>query len=42
MNYDLNVVFTQDPDNFQEMMYVYFQLADYEVFAQIGTQYGGF
>jgi phage baseplate assembly protein W len=42
MNYNLNVVFAQDVENYQEMMYVYFELADYEVFAQIGTQYGGF
>lgn len=42
MNYQLSVVFTQDPYNFQDMMLIYFQLADYEVYAQIGNTYGGF
>ena len=42
MNYVLNVAFTQDPYNFQEMMYIYFKLSDYEVYAQIGSRYGGF
>mgnify|MGYP001246851654 CR=1 FL=1 len=41
MNYTLKVVFTEDPDNYQQMMFIYFQLADYEVYAQIGNQ-GGF
>ncbi len=38
MNYTLKVVFTEDPDNYQQMMFVYFQLADYEVYAHIGNQ----
>jgi hypothetical protein len=42
MNYSLNVAFLQDPYNYQEAMAIYFQLADYEVYAQIGNQYGGF
>ena len=42
MNYTLKAVFTEDPDNFQEMLFIYFQLSDYEVYAQIGTTYGGF
>ena len=42
MNYTLNVVFTEDPYNYQQMMFIYFQLGDYEVYSQIGNQYGGF
>lgn len=42
MNYTLKAVFVEDPDNYQEMMFIYFQLSDYEVYAQIGTTYGGF
>ena len=40
ISYNLQVVFTQDPNNFQDMMFIYFSIADYEVYAQIGTQYG--
>lgn len=40
MNYKLQVVFTQDPENYQDMMFIYFQIADYEVYAQIGNRYG--
>ena len=36
MNYTLNVVFTQDNVNFYDIMYIYFQIADYEVYAQFG------
>ena len=36
INYSLEVVFTQDPENFQDMMFIYFKIADYEVYAQIG------
>ena len=42
MNYELSVSFVQDSYNYQDIMYIYFQLADYEVYAQIGNQYGGF
>jgi DNA-binding ferritin-like protein (Dps family) len=35
-NYSLNVVFVQDPENFQDMMFTYLKVADYEVYAQIG------
>ena len=38
MNYSLSVVFTEDVENYQDIMYIYFQLADYEVFAQISNQ----
>jgi hypothetical protein len=36
MNYTLNVVFTQDNVNFYDMMFIYFKLSDYEVYAQFG------
>lgn len=36
-NYTLDVEFAQDPENYQDIMFVYFSIADYEVFAQIGT-----
>lgn len=39
MNYQLEVAFEQDPENYQDIMFIYFKLADYEVFAQIGDQY---
>lgn len=35
-NFTLDVVFTQDVFNYQDIMYVYLKLADYEVYAQIG------
>lgn len=35
-NFTLDVVFTQDLFNYQDIMYVYLKLADYEVYAQIG------
>lgn len=37
MNYSLSVAFTEDVQNYQDIMYIYFQLADYEVFAQISN-----
>ena len=36
MNYFIDVVFTQDPYNYYDTMYIYFKLADYEVYAQFG------
>jgi len=42
MNYSLQVVFSQDPYNYQDMMYIYFKLADYEVYAEIGNKYPGY
>ena len=36
MNYSLQVLFSQDPNNYQDMMYIYFKIADYEVYAQFG------
>ena len=36
MNYTLQVVFEQDPNNYQDIMYIYFNIADFEVYAQFG------
>ena len=36
MNYTLDVVFTQDVINYYDIMYIYFQIADYQVYAQFG------
>ena len=36
MDYSLQVVFTQDQSNFYDMMFIYFKIADYEVYAQFG------
>jgi hypothetical protein len=38
MNYQLEVAFEQDIENYQDIMFIYFKLADYEVFAQISDQ----
>ena len=35
-NYSLNVVFVQDPENHQDMMFVNLTIADYDIVAQIG------
>ena len=35
-NYTLNVVFVQDPENFQDIMFVNLKVADYDIYAQIG------
>lgn len=35
-NYTLNVVFIQDPENYQDMMFINLKVADYSVYAQIG------
>ena len=37
MNYYIDVVFTQDPYNYYDTMYIFFKLADYEVYAQFGN-----
>jgi hypothetical protein len=36
MNYSLQVAFAKDTSNFYDIMYIYFQIADYEVYAQFG------
>ena len=42
MNYSLKAVFGDDPYNYQQMLFIYFQVSDYEVYAQISKTYGGF
>lgn len=37
MNYILQVEFARDLNTYQEAMFIYFKLADYEVFASIGN-----
>ena len=39
MNYKLEVQFVKDIDSYQEAMFIYFTIADYEVFARIGSRY---
>lgn len=35
VNYQLTVEINQDPDNYQEYMYIFFSLNDYEVYARV-------
>lgn len=35
-SYFINVVFVQDPVNYQDIMFVYLKLVDYNIYAQIG------
>lgn len=35
--YDLRVVFEQDPENFQEIMFISFKLDEFEIVNQIGA-----
>jgi phage baseplate assembly protein W len=35
-SYSLDVVFTQDTENYQDIMFIYLNFADYDVYAQIG------
>ena len=37
MNYSLQVVFSQDPNSYQDLLFIYFTIADYEVYAQFGV-----
>ena len=37
MNYYIEVVFTQDLYNYYDTMYIYFKIADFEVYAQLGN-----
>ena len=34
--YNLQIVFVQDPENFQDMMFINLTIADYDIVAQIG------
>lgn len=36
INYNLNVVFVQDPENYQDMMFVNLKFADIDIYAQFG------
>lgn len=36
MSYTLDIVFTQDVVNFSDIMYIYFKISDFEVYAQFG------
>lgn len=36
-NYTLEVSFSQDPENYQDIMFTYLKFSDYEVYAQIGN-----
>ena len=35
-NYNLNVIFVQDPENYQDIMFINLKFADYDIYAQIG------
>ena len=35
-SFDIKVVFVQDPENYQDIMFIYLKFADYDVYAQIG------
>ena len=35
-NFDVNVVFVQDPENYQDMMFINFTINDYDIITQVG------
>jgi hypothetical protein len=35
-SFDIKVVFVEDPENFQEMMFINLTIADYDIITQIG------
>jgi hypothetical protein len=35
--YDLQVIFEQDPENYQDIMFISFSISEYEVVNQVGT-----
>jgi phage baseplate assembly protein W len=35
-NFDMNIVFVQDPENYQDMMFINLTLNDYDIITQIG------
>lgn len=35
--YSVKVVFSQDNENFQDVMFIYFEISDYTIYAQIGV-----
>lgn len=36
MNYGLELIFTQDPNNYQDMLFIKFSITDVQVYAQFG------
>lgn len=36
-NYTLSVVFVQDPENYQDIMFINLKLGEYDIYAQIGN-----
>ena len=36
-NYTLQIIFTQDPNNYQDMMFILLSVADYNIYAQFGN-----
>ena len=39
-NFKLEAVFVEDTENYQEMLFINFEISDYKVFAQIAGKYG--
>ena len=37
INYEVNCLFTQDPFNYQDILYVNFKIGKYDVYAQLGV-----
>ena len=37
INYEINCVFTQDPFNYQDILYVNFKIGKYDVYAKLGV-----
>jgi len=36
ISFDIQVVFVQDPENYQDMMFINLRIADYDIITQIG------
>ena len=36
IGYQLNVVFVQDPEKFQDIMFINFKVGEFDVYAQVG------
>jgi len=37
VNYEINCLFTKDPFNYQDILYVNFKIGKYDVYAQLGV-----
>jgi hypothetical protein len=35
-NFDIGVIFVEDPDNYQEMMFINLTISDYDIITQVG------